>query len=52
MEILLLVKLIEKLDGLTQKSIGRAIGDFERFPRTSSTPSSTLMRPTLSNRWI
>lgn len=31
MEILLLIKLIEKLDGLTQKSIGRAIDDFERF---------------------
>src|SRR5438128_3043222 len=31
MELLLLVKLIEKLDDLTQKSIGRVIGDFERF---------------------
>src|SRR5437879_73915 len=31
MEILLLFKLIEKLDGLTQKSIGRVVGDFERF---------------------
>ena len=31
MELWLLVKLIQRLDGLTQKSIGRVIGDFERF---------------------
>src|SRR5581483_5180277 len=31
MELWLLVKLIQRLDGLTQKSIGRVIGDFESF---------------------
>ncbi len=44
MELLLLFKLIEKLDGLTQKSIGRVIGDFERFLED---PAAFLARETV-----